>query len=95
MEGPLDGNKGKAAGSLNDAIFEDCEAACLANEECKSLTYHSGNKKCSFKQLELTGTEPIVTKNPNFFTAYKECKIGKHTLNIYLDESCDFILIIW
>ena len=79
MEGPLKGNRGKSTGSLKPATFEECEAACIANEECKSLIYSKGKEECSLKQLELTGTEEIGKKNPNFFSAYKVCEIGTYS----------------
>ena len=82
MEGPLAGGRGKAAGSLKPATFEECEAACIANEECKSLLYSKGKEECSLKKLELTGTEAIAKKNPNFFSAYKTCEIGKKMLDL-------------
>ena len=82
MEGPLKGSRGKDAGSLKPATFEECEAACIANEECKSLLYSKGKEECSLKKLELTGTEAITKKNPKFFSAYKTCEIGKKLLHI-------------
>ena len=80
MDGPIEQNKrGKSVGSHKDVeTFVACAAFCKATKLCHSFLYYAKNKVCYLKDSLLTGSEAIVKKNKNYFSAYKSCKEGKN-----------------
>ena len=77
MEGPVK-DRGNDIGRKNNTSFAECTEICLADENCNSFTrnLYDGKRNCYFKDKKLDGSEPIVNKNNNFFSAYKLCPKG-------------------
>ena len=85
MEGPTQLDKRGKTVATHKAIetWKDCTELCEGNQKCHSFLYHVKNKVCTLKDLALTGSEPIVKKNPNFFSVYKFCKEGNYCIYNY------------
>ena len=86
MEGPTKpDNRGKGVGTIREIeSLEACIELCKANERCESFLYHSKNKVCTLKDLVLTGSEEIESKNAIFFSVYKTCKEGNYLISVLL-----------
>ena len=84
MEGAVKDDRGNDIGRKNDTSFAECAEICLADENCNSFTrnIYDGKRNCYFKDKKLEGSEPIVKKNGDFYSAYKVCPKGEHFLTI-------------
>ena len=80
MNGPVK-DKGKTVGSKKGATYEECKETCIDNDKCNSFTYGKSKKECYFKDKKLLGNEPLVKKNPYFYSAYKLCTTGGKNLS--------------
>ena len=96
MEGPTEtNNRGKTIGGNRNNIetLNDCIDLCKQTEECESLLYHTNKKQCTLKDLKLGATEPIVKKNPIYYSVYKTCREGNQLIYGDLVQSINYILL--
>ena len=76
---------GNSIGDKNLGI-NDCLELCESTQACRSFVYVPSQNLCHMKDKTLTGFEQTTRTNPDSFTVYKKCDIGKAAFSIVDSE---------